>query len=55
MENKYKPAKKIKIPIYKVRNPVTVNIPTQDRGPLDLKRIPGVIVKISKGFHKTRA
>jgi len=54
MENQYNSAKKIKIPAYKVGNPVTVKVPSQDRGPLDLKRIPGVIVKISKGFHKIR-
>lgn len=54
MEKKYNAAKKIKIPAYKLGDPVTVKVPTQDRGPLDLKRIPGVIVKISNGFHKIR-
>lgn len=54
MENKYNAAKKIKIPAYEVGDAVTVKVPTLDRGPLDLKRVPGVIVKITNGFHKIR-
>lgn len=54
MENKYNAAKKIKIPAYKVGDAVTVKVPTLDRGPLDLKRVTGVIVNVTNGFHKIR-
>ena len=39
---------------YEIGDAVTIQVPAQDRGPLDLRRIPGVIVKISNGFHKIR-
>lgn len=51
MKDRYNTAKKIKITKYEVGDAVTVKVPAQDRGPLDLRRIPGVIVKISNGFH----
>ena len=54
MENRYNTSKKIKITKHEVGDAVTVKVPAQDRGPLDLRRIPGVIVKISNGFHKIR-
>ena len=33
---------------------MTVKVPVQDRGPLDMKRVLRVIVKISNGSHKIR-
>ena len=54
MENRYNTSKKIKIAKHEVGDAVTVKVPAQDRGPLDLRRIPGVIVKITNGFHKIR-
>lgn len=54
MENRYNTSKKIKITKDEVGGTVTVEVPAQDRGPLDLRRIPGVIVKVSNGFHKIR-
>lgn len=54
MENRYNASKKIKITKYEVGDAVTVKVPAQDRGPLDLRRIPGIIVKVSNGFHKIR-
>ena len=39
---------------WRVGDAVTVNVPTLDRGSLDFKRVPGVIVKITNGFHKIR-
>ena len=54
MRNKYNASKKLKVCEFAVGDAVTVKVPVQDRGPLDMKRVPGVIVKISNGSHKIR-
>ena len=54
MQRKYNISKKIKITKYQEGDMVSVRVPSEDRGPLDLRRIPGIIVKIAKGLHKIR-
>ena len=55
MRNKLNNASKsIKVSEFAVGDAVTVKVRVQDRGPLDMKRVPGVIVKISNGSHKIR-
>ena len=54
MKRKYNASKKIKITKYQEGDMVSVRVPPEDRGPLDLKRVPGIIVKIANGLHKIR-
>lgn len=54
MKSRYDTSKRIKVCEFAVGDSVTVKVPVQDRGPLDMNRVPGVIVKISNGCHKIR-
>ena len=55
MEEKYNASKKIKVTHFKLGEAVTVKVPAQDRGPCDMSRIPGIIIKLNKnGFHKIK-
>ena len=54
MSQQYNSSKKIKICRFNVGDTVTVRVPSKDRGPCDLQRVPGVVVKASNGFHKIR-
>lgn len=52
MSQQYNFAKKIKSYRFNLGDAVTVSVPSKDRGPCDLLRVPGVVVKASNGFHK---
>ena len=54
MKNKFNNAKRAKIEKFEVGDGVTVRVPSEDRGPCDQQRVPGVIVKISNNTHKIR-
>ena len=50
MATKYNASKKIKCVQFSEGDAVTVRVPPQDRGPCDLSRVPGVIIKTSGEF-----
>ena len=52
MKNKFNNAKRAKIEKFEVGDGVTVRVLSEDRGPCDQLRVPGVIVKISNNTHK---
>ena len=54
MSQQYNSAKKIKSYKFNLGDAVTIRVPSKDRGPCDLLRVPGVVVKASNGFHKIR-
>ena len=54
MKSRYDTSKRIKVCEFTVGDSVTFKVPVQERGPLDMKRVPEVIVKISNGCHKIR-
>jgi len=54
MATKYNASKKIKCVQFSEGDAVTVRVPPQDRGPCDLSRVPGVIIKASGEFYKIR-
>ena len=54
MSQQYNSSKKIKTYKFNLEDGVTVRVPSKDRGPCDMQRVPGVIVKASNGFYKIR-
>jgi len=51
MATKYNASKRVK---FNEGDTVTVRVPPKDRGPCDMSRIPGEIIKVSGGFHKVK-
>lgn len=54
MAEKYNASKRIKTVQFKLGEFVTVKIPSQDRAPCDMSRLPGIITEINNGFHKVK-
>ena len=52
MSQQYNSSKKIKTCRFNLRDAVTVRVPSKDRDPCDLQRVPGVVVKAGNGFYK---
>ena len=54
MTKQYNASKKIKTCSFNAGDAVTVRVPSKDRGPCDMQRVPGVVVNVSNGFNKIR-
>ena len=52
MSQHYNSSKKIKTCRFNVGDGVTVRVPSKDRGPCDMQRVPGVVMKATNGFYK---